>query len=63
MPTTSLAAVGVDAGDAIVRSMTRTATATVGVSPSPVDATTLATRGLSSGLLGDLSTTEMDKLA
>jgi len=63
MTTASVATVGVDVGATVVRSMTRTATATVGVSPSTVDATTLATRGLSSGLLGGLSTTSMDQLA
>lgn len=63
MTTASVAAVQVDAGDTVVRSMTRTPTASVGVSASPVDATTLATRGLSSGLLGGLSTTNMDQLA
>lgn len=63
MTTASVAAVQVDAGNTVVRLMTRTSTASVGVSPSPVDATTLTTRGLSSGLLGGLSTTSIDQLA
>lgn len=50
-------------GDAIVAPMTETPTAAVDVSPRLTDATTLATRGLSSARLGGVSTTEMDQLA
>lgn len=62
MSTTPTATVGVASGSTSVRAMTRTPTANVGVSPSPVDATNLSTRGLSSSELGPLSSTDMAQL-
>jgi len=59
----STATVGVAASGTVVAVMTRASAAEVGVSPSSTQTATLATRGLSAGELGGLSTTDMDTLA